>query len=57
MLTPLASRFLDGDVYQGDWKDDKAHGQGFYNHTDGARYEGQWFEDKQHGNANFLERK
>ena len=25
----------DGDVYQGDWLDDKAHGTGFYNHTDG----------------------
>lgn len=39
----------DGDVYEGEWKDDKAHGKGFYNHTDGARYEGSWYEDKQHG--------
>ena len=38
--------YIDGDVYEGDWKDDKAHGYGFYNHTDGARYEGEWFEDK-----------
>lgn len=36
----------DGDVYEGEWKDDKAHGKGFYNHTDGARYEGEWYEDK-----------
>ncbi len=35
----------------GDWKDDKAHGKGSYNHTDGAYYEGLWFEDKQHGDG------
>ena len=33
----------DGDVYEGFWKDDKAHGYGVYNHLDGARYEGNWF--------------
>ena len=39
----------DGDVYDGYWKDDKAHGRGIYSHLDGARYEGSWCEDKQHG--------
>ena len=33
----------------GEWKNDKAHGFGTYQHTDGAKYEGDWFEDKQHG--------
>jgi len=33
-------------VYEGEWKDDKAHGNGFYNHTDGSKYIGEWFEDK-----------
>lgn len=32
----------DGDVYEGDWLDDKAHGKGVYKHFDGARYEGDW---------------
>ena len=36
----------DGDVYEGEWKDDKAHGIGCYNHTDGSKYEGEWYEDK-----------
>lgn len=33
----------DGDVYEGDWVDDKAHGKGIYIHMDGARYEGDWY--------------
>ena len=37
---------IDGDVYEGDWKDDKAHGSGFCYHTDGGKYVGEWFEDK-----------
>ena len=39
----------DGDVYEGEWKNDKAHGKGIYIHRDGASYTGEWFEDKQHG--------
>lgn len=30
----------DGDVYEGNWLDDKAHGKGAYIHLDGAKYEG-----------------
>ena len=30
----------DGDVYDGEWLDDKAHGYGIYVHLDGATYEG-----------------
>jgi len=36
----------DGDVYEGDWFNDKAHGKGKYTHLDGATYEGDWYEDK-----------
>jgi hypothetical protein len=36
----------DGDIYEGEWKDDKAHGFGVYQHSDGAKYEGQWAMDK-----------
>ena len=36
----------DGDVYIGEWLNDKAHGKGTYYHKDGASYVGEWFEDK-----------
>jgi len=36
----------DGDVYEGEWMHDKAHGSGFYEHIDGAKYCGDWKEDK-----------
>ena len=39
----------DGDIYEGYWLNDKAHGQGTYKHANGATYVGDWFEDKQHG--------
>ena len=31
----------DGDVYEGDWIDDKAHGKGKYTQL-GVTYEGEW---------------
>jgi hypothetical protein len=36
----------DGDVYNGEWVDDKAEGYGTYTHMDGAIYVGMWKEDK-----------
>ena len=39
----------DGDIYEGEWKDDKANGYGIYIHVNGAKYEGEWLNDKQHG--------
>lgn len=39
----------DGDIYEGEWKDDKANGIGIYIHVNGAKYEGEWLNDKQHG--------
>jgi len=35
----------DGDMYEGEWQDDKAHGNGTYVHADGAKYVGQWIDD------------
>lgn len=29
-----------GDVYEGDWVDDKAEGKGVYLHSDGSMYTG-----------------
>ena len=31
----------EGDVYEGEWFNDKAHGIGKYKHLDGAMYEGE----------------
>lgn len=41
-------RFIlaDGDVFQGNWVDDKAHGDGNYYYAEGATYKGSWNEDK-----------
>jgi len=36
----------DGDVYEGDWVNDKAQGRGTYEHMDGAKYVGEWREDR-----------
>ena len=36
----------DGDVYEGEWLNDKAHSNGTYIHMDGAKYTGEWLEDK-----------
>ena len=33
---------VDGDVYDGDWLNNKANGQGIYSNVKGARYEGGW---------------
>ena len=38
----------DGDVYEGEWLNDKAHGKGTYIHMDGAKYTGAWREDQQY---------
>ena len=35
----------DGDMYEGEWQDDKAYGTGTYVHADGAKYVGQWIDD------------
>ena len=30
----------DGDIYEGEWRNDKANGYGTYSHSNGAKYEG-----------------
>lgn len=40
---------VDGDIFEGHWKDDKANGFGTYHHVNGAKYEGEWQDDLQHG--------
>jgi hypothetical protein len=36
----------DGDVYIGEWLNDKAKGKGEYFHVNGAKYIGEWKDDK-----------
>jgi hypothetical protein len=38
--------YTDGDVFEGNFIDDKANGKGTYIYKDGAVYEGLCFEDK-----------
>eukprot|EP00913_Durusdinium_trenchii_P009282 g8721.t1 len=39
----------NGDVYEGQWLDDKAHGSGKFLHSDGSSYIGDWSEDMKSG--------
>lgn len=36
---------VDGDLYEGQWVNDKANGFGTYKHTNGAQYNGEWKDD------------
>jgi hypothetical protein len=36
-------RYASGDVYEGEYQDDKIHGRGVYRYADGSiRHDGQW---------------
>lgn len=35
----------NGDVYEGNWIDDKANGYGIFIDTNFAKYEGNWVDD------------
>lgn len=37
------------EEYEGEWANDKMHGQGRYHFTSGAEYKGQWHEGVIHG--------
>ena len=41
MARELASG-SDGDIYDGEWKDDKQHGKGTFKWPHGDMYEGEW---------------
>lgn len=45
----LAGSSQEGDMYEGQWDDDLAHGYGRYIHGDGGTYEGEWDQDLQSG--------
>jgi hypothetical protein len=39
----------NGNVYDGDWKDEKKNGRGTYKWADGRVYKGEWKDNKMHG--------
>ena len=43
----------NGDIFVGEWKDDKRHGQGTYTHTSGNKYIGEWKEDLKNGQGTY----
>lgn len=42
-------RYSNGDVYEGKFKHNKAHGFGIYKSIEGDIYEGEYKDDKRHG--------
>ena len=38
-----------GDVYDGEWKNDKMHGKGIYKYHNGKEYNGEWNCGDMHG--------
>ena len=39
--------------YEGEWENNKLHGNGKMEWPDGRKYEGQYFKDKKHGIGTF----
>ncbi len=44
-------KYNTGEVYEGNWKNDKKHGIGKFKYKNGDVYEGNWENDKKHGNG------
>ncbi|KAL7544055.1 hypothetical protein ACHAXR_013494 [Thalassiosira sp. AJA248-18] len=43
--------FADGEIYEGEIENGKAHGNGKFTFDDGEVYDGDWVEDKRHGHG------
>ena len=49
--------YLNGSVYDGDWKDNKRHGMGKFIESDQVtEYNGEWEHDCKHGRGTFLQK-
>ena len=46
--------FTNGDIYEGDWKDDKANGKGKFIWKSGNIYEGDWKDDNKNGKGKYV---
>ena len=43
--------YRNGNMYEGDFLDEKRHGKGTHFHLCGSKYEGEWKDDLPHGNG------
>lgn len=43
----------DGNMYEGEWKDDCKEGKGVFVSTNGDKYEGDWVNNEKSGKGSF----
>ena len=41
--------YINGDIYNGEYVNDKREGEGEYKSSDGVIYKGKWLNDMKHG--------
>lgn len=46
--------YQNGEIYEGNWKDDKVHGRGTLTYCRGDRYIGDWHEAKKQGEGELI---
>jgi hypothetical protein len=46
-------KYLNGDIYEGVWKEGKKEGYGVQKYLNGDVYEGEWKNDLRHGKGKF----
>ena len=49
-----AMKYKEGDVYEGEFKDEKKHGQGKYSWSNGTKYEAQYKNDLVDGKGTLI---
>jgi hypothetical protein len=49
-------KFINGDLYSGQWQNSQAHGQGKYTYITGEIYEGDFLNGIAHGSGTFIDR-
>ncbi|CBZ27962.1 conserved hypothetical protein [Leishmania mexicana MHOM/GT/2001/U1103] len=47
-------RYYNGDLYEGEWRNNCRHGRGKLRKVDGEVYDGDWAFDQRHGNAKIM---
>lgn len=46
--------YVDGSIYEGQWKGDQRSGSGTLKRPDGYCYTGEWLADRQHGTGELV---
>jgi hypothetical protein len=47
---------MDGRIYDGQYLNDKKHGDGTFTWPDGRKYQGKWVDGKQHGKGYYIDK-